>query len=93
MTEDWAAGVALAAREVCTEWENQTANVTGSSEGMGGMEGAHVSCDGDVTIARCGDSRHRVREAELSVSRARVERSRADRSPQTDSPAMVGRFS
>ena len=25
-----------------------------------------MSCDGDVTIARCGDSRHRVREAELS---------------------------
>ena len=31
-----------------------------------------MSCDGDVTIARCGDSRHRVREAELS--RVRVER-------------------
>ena len=47
-----------------------------------------MSCDVVVTIARCGDSRHRVREAELS--RVRVERSRADRSPQTDSPAMVG---
>ena len=42
-----------------------------------------MSCDGDVTIAMCGDSRHRIREAELSVSRARVERSRADGRPQS----------
>ena len=40
-----------------------------------------MSCDGDVTIARCGDSRHRVREAELS--RVRVERTEESRRPQS----------
>ena len=37
-----------------------------------------MSCDGDVTIARCGDSRHRQGQgSEAELSRARVERSLA----------------